>query len=167
MLGVVDRPMVLQFLLNILWNPELLHHPFLHGFVEREESSWPDFKVCMEKTIEKFEERFFIEADCVEIFCGNTFVSQCMLNGIAREGFVVLLPCKPLLLCSEDNFPVFQQDSRTIVVVAGDAQDIDGFVHSYMYKFQGASSNCHTSEKFQFVFGTFLLLFGGNLGFGT
>src|SRR3989338_421385 len=78
--GEVNGAFVLQFFFNVVRDPELFCHPFLHRAMIRNESFWPNFEIGIQDAVKKFQKRFFIKANGIDVMYGDTGVLQCMFD---------------------------------------------------------------------------------------
>ena len=81
----VDWPFVLQFFADVVRDPEFLRHPFLHGTVVRDESTWPDFEICKEDAVEEFKKWFLVETDGIDIVHSYSCVLQRVVDSVFWE----------------------------------------------------------------------------------
>src|SRR4030095_12753582 len=121
-LPVVGGGIGLELFLQQRLLKQLLPEPQRNGLGEGGESARGESQICLQKALE-LEERLVIENDVVYLSEAASALSKAILDRMAREARVVLLPRKAFLLGGRHDASVLHERCRAVVIESRDAQD--------------------------------------------
>lgn len=114
---------VLKFFLDYLRYPYLLFQETGNCGQKGKPSFGCHGKICFKYSFELYE-GFVIKGDKGKIVNPDTCLFKAVIYSLMGEVSVVLLPCKPLLLGSGNNFPIFDKAGCRVMIEGGDTKDI-------------------------------------------
>ena len=101
---------------------KLFFDPDGDGLTETSEARRSEGDVRFEKTLE-LEERFFVEDDVVDLRHVDALLVEAVLDGVDREGGVVLFSCEAFFLGGGGDAAVLNQRRRAVVVEGGNSKN--------------------------------------------
>ena len=121
-LPVVGGGIGLELFLEQRLLEQLFPEPQRKGLGEGGESAGGKSQIGLQQTLE-FEEWLVVEGDVIHVGEAAATLSQTILDRVAWEARVVLLPREPFLLGGRHNASVLDERGRTIVIESRDAED--------------------------------------------
>ena len=107
---------------DVVGHPQTVAQPEREGHQVGAEPLRRTGDVGLEQAIE-LDQRLFVEPDQIEVAGLDARLAQAVVDGLGREGGVVLAAGETLLLGGGDNTAVLDQAGRRVVVVGGNPED--------------------------------------------
>src|SRR5206468_6819267 len=108
--------------LDVVGHPQLVGQPERQRHQERLQSLRRARDIRFKQALELYE-RFFIEADEIELARRDAGFAQTVRDGVRREPGIVFLPREALLLRGRDDAAVLDEARGRVVVVGGEPED--------------------------------------------
>src|ERR1700757_613899 len=116
-------PVDAQLRLQRARDPEFVEHPADHGLAKHLPGSGVGLENAHQQAIE-FAERPLVEDDVVQVLGVKLSLAQAKTDGVRGKTEVVLDPGKAFFFGRGDELPVAQERSRSIVVIAGNSENM-------------------------------------------
>src|SRR5262249_5846656 len=112
-----------ELFLDKTFDPDLISQPGDHRFAKHFAGPWK----CLEagyKQAFKLDERLLKKYNVIKFFAFDSGLSQAEVDRVLRKFIVMLLARKAFFFCCGDEFTVTEKRGRSIVKIAGDAEDV-------------------------------------------
>ena len=106
---------IVQLFFDSLGNPDFFFQPEREGLEKGRKRAGKSGQIAVEYPLE-LNEGFLIKTYIVQILSGDFPLFEAVVDGVCREGKIVFIPAKALLLGAGDHSPVLNQTSRRIVI---------------------------------------------------
>ncbi len=120
MFSEIDIAIIIQLPADQLRDEQFLLQPDRHRHLKRPERLGESRQISGQQPLE-FQKRFIIEADTVQLLCGDARFFQTVLNGTFGEIRIMLLTREALLLGGSHQLTILKQRCRCIMIKTGDS----------------------------------------------